>query len=143
MPEGRRPPAGRRSGPAVVTAVVALLLSIVGAPLAVASFLDGGTAAGTMSAATLEPPSGLTSGTCLLGSVTLSWTATPSTWADGYEIRWSRTSGGPYTTGSTTSTLTTAVVSGLSLLTTYYFVVRAYDGNWRSVNSNQRTVSCV
>src|SRR5687767_79596 len=95
----------RRAAVAVVAA--ATLFSLVGASVAGASFLDNAAASGTLAAATLQAPSGLTSGTCLLGSVTLSWTATPSTWADGYEIRWSTTNGGPYTTGSTTSVLPT------------------------------------
>jgi hypothetical protein len=142
MREPFRRRAGRTVRGAVAVAVLATALG-AGAPLAVAAFLEGATAEATMSTATLQAPSGLSGGACLLGSVTLSWNATPSTWADGYEIRWSKTNGGPYTTGSTTSVLTTKVVTGLSLLTTYYFVVRAYDGNWRSPNSNQLTVGCV
>lgn len=141
MADHARPAVRRRAAVAVVAA--ATLFSLIGASVAGASFLDNASASGTLAAATLQAPSALTSGTCLLGSVTLSWTATPSTWADGYEIRWSTTNGGPYTTGSTTSVLPTKVITGLSLLTTYYFVVRAYDGNWRSANSNQRTVGCV
>ena len=138
---GRRPLS--RPAIAVAASVVIVAAGVAAAPRALAGFVDGASAVGTMSTATLQPPSNLTSGACLVGSVTLTWTSTPSTWADGYEIRWSKTNGGPYTTGSATSVLPTAVITGLSLLTTYYFVVRAYDGNWRSVNTAQRTVSCV
>lgn len=109
---------------------------------ALASFLDGAAATSTFSTDTLMPPSGLNAGLCLLGSVTLSWTATPSSWADGYEVRWGTTSGGPYTAGSSTSVLPTKTITGLSLLTTHYFVVRAYDGNWRSAFTSQRAVGC-
>ncbi len=120
----------------------ALTLSIGTARVAVASFLNGATATGTLSTDTLEPPSNLTAGLCLVGSVTLTWTASPSSWADGYQIRWGTSSTGPYTAGPVTTALTTATVSGLSLLTTYHFVVRSYDGNWRSVNAGPRSVGC-
>ncbi|HVM03403.1 MAG TPA: fibronectin type III domain-containing protein [Acidimicrobiales bacterium] len=136
-------PTRRRPGRWGAVAAAGAAAVLAAAPVAVASFAEGATAQATLATDTLQPPSGLTAGVCLLGSVTLSWTATPSTWADGYEVRWSTTSGGPYTAGSKTSATTSTVVSGLSLLTTYYFVVRAYDGNWRSANSNQVTVSCV
>ena len=132
-----------RPARAVLVALMIATLALVGtASWALASFLDGATATATLSTDTLAPPSGLTAGLCLLGAVTLNWTATPSAWADGYEVRWGKTSGGPYTTGSATSVLPTATVTGLSLFTTYYFVVRAYDGNWRSANTAQRAVAC-
>ena len=120
----------------------ALTLSIATARLAVASFLTGATATGTLSTDTLAPPANLTAGLCLLGSVTLSWTASASSWADGYEVRWGTSSTGPYTGGPVTTALTTTTVSGLSLLTTYHFVVRAYDGNWRSTHAGPRSVAC-
>lgn len=132
-----------RPGRAVLVALmIAVAVSVATASWALASFLDGATATATLSTDTLAPPSNLNAGLCLVGAVTLSWTATPSTWADGYEIRWGTTSGGPYTTGSATSVLPTTTVTGLSLLTTYYFVVRAYDGNWRSAATAQRAVAC-
>ena len=142
MRDGPPRPARWRTTGTLAAVVLASAVLVVAAPVAVASFIGAASAAGTLSTATLEAPSALTSGTCLLGSVTLSWTATPSTWADGYEIRWGTTNGGPYP-NSTTSILTTKTVSGLGLFSTNYFVVRAYDGNWRSPNSNQRTVSCI
>lgn len=92
---------------------------------------------------TLQPPTGLTSAGCLLGTVTLTWEASPSEWATGYEVRWSTTNGGPYNLGPLTTTLLTQQVTGLSALTTYYFVVRATRGAWFSVNSNQHTASCL
>ena len=126
----------------LAASLIAVVISVATAKWALASFLDGAGATSTLSTDTLAPPSNLTAGLCLLGSVTLDWTATSSAWADGYEVRWGTTSGGPYTTGSATSLLPTKTVTGLSLLTTYYFVVRAYDGNWRSANTAQRTVAC-
>lgn len=124
-------------------AVAAVLtLSIGTARLAVASFSTAAIATSTLSTDTLAAPSNLTADLCLLGSVTLSWTASPSSWADGYEIRWGTSSSGPYTSGSATSVMTTTTITGLSLLTTYHFVVRAYDGNWRSIDAGPRSVGC-
>ena len=126
---------------ALVATLTTGVLSVVGVPQALASFVTGATATSTLSTDTLAPPSNLTAGLCLVGAVTLSWTATPSTWADGYELRWGTTSGGPYP-NSTTILTTTKLVTGLSLLTTHYFVVRAYDGGWRSSFTVQRSVGC-
>ena len=120
----------------------ALTLSIGTARLALAAFATGAAATGTLSTDTLAPPSNLSAGLCLLGSVTLTWTASPSSWADGYEIRWGTSSTGPYSAGSATTALTTATITGLSLLTTHHFVVRAYDGNWRSADAGPRSVGC-
>lgn len=141
----RRLPSRWRTGPAVATAVAATAVLAVGPRLALASFLDTATASSglTVSAETLQPPSGLGSTGCLLGTVTLTWTATPTTWAEGYEVRWSTTSGGPYTSGPLTTPLTTRQVTGLTILTTYHFVVRAYRGGWFSAYSNQHSASCL
>lgn len=132
----------RRLAVAGATVVAALTLSIGTARLAPATFVTGATASGTLSTDTLVPPSNLSAGLCLLGSVTLTWTTSPSSWADGYEIRWGTSSSGPYNTGSAITALTTQTITGLSLLTTYHFVVRAYDGNWRSVDAGPRSVTC-
>ena len=135
----------RRTAGAVVTAVVATSVLAVGPRFALASFLDTATASGgwSVTTETLQPPTGLTSTGCLLGTVTLTWSASPSGWATGYEVRWSTTNGGPYDRGPLTTTLLTQQVTGLSALTTYYFVVRATRGAWFSANSNQHTASCL
>src|SRR5947209_2349291 len=52
-------------------------------------------AANTFSTDALNPPIGL-SGSGSIGNVTLSWTATPDTYAAGYRVLRSSTSGGPY-----------------------------------------------
>lgn len=143
----RRPvpaPWRRRTAPAVAVAVAVAGLA-VGPRLALAAYLDTATASGawTVTTETLQPPSGLTSGGCLLGTVTLTWNASPTTWAEGYQVRWSTSNGGPYNLGPLTTALTTRAVTGLSALTTYYFVVRAYRGAWFSANSNQHSATCL
>lgn len=124
-----------------------LLAAAVGAALVAASAASatftssavGGPQA--LSSAALAAPTGLT-GSCSNSIVTLSWTATASTFATGHEVLRGTTSGGPYTllatvTPRTTTTRTDATVNGLSV---YYYVVRAYFGNWRSAYSNQVAV---
>lgn len=142
---GERPRQRRGTAGAVVTAVVVTSVLAVVPRLALASFLDTATASGgwSVTTETLQPPTGLTSAGCLLGTVTLTWSASPSAWATGYEVRWSTTSGGPYDGGPLTTTLLTQQVSGLSALTTYHFVVRATRGAWFSANSDQHTAACL
>lgn len=89
--------------------------------------------------ATLAAPSGLgvVNGTCVaLVSIAanLSWTATASTFADGYEILRSATAGGPYTAiGTVSGRLTTTYIDTTTVFAaTYYYVVRATKLLWRS-----------
>lgn len=97
----------------------------------------------SFSTATLEPPTGLSAAASCDGSntarITINWTATSSTFADGYDIYRSSIEGGPYTqidhvTGRTT---TTQANSGLATSTTYFYVVQSTASSWTSVNSNQ------
>lgn len=120
----------------------ALLLCL--AAVASAAFTAGSSAGATYSAATLSPPSGLTSaaGPCTAlssASIRLYWVATPSSWADGYEVLRSTTSGGPYSSIATVSGVgtTTHLDGSLPFSTTYYYVVRATKGSWRSALTAQ------
>jgi hypothetical protein len=109
-----------------------------------ASWQSAGSASQQLSTATLEPPTGTAAaaGDCLPVlsiEVEVTWTATASTFADGYQVFRSATSGGPYTligtvAGRTTTTFTDADVT---FLTTYHYVVQATRDLWRSVNSTQ------
>jgi hypothetical protein len=121
--------------------LTALLLT---ASVASASFLDGESASATLSTDTLQPPTNPATahGPCVLGlaaSITVSWTATPSPWAGGYEVRASLVSGGPYSVVGTVAgrTTTSYTVTGLPFATTYHFVVSATKGNWRSAPTAQ------
>ncbi|MHB8510551.1 MAG: hypothetical protein ACYDCC_00055 [Actinomycetota bacterium] len=124
--------------------------------IAWASLSSTTSASMTITSATLQPPTSLTAvfGTCTIHpakqSVNLSWTATSSTFADGYEILRSTTSGGPYTSLGTVSGQSTVAYtdSTVAASTTYYYVVQSTKSNWLSVNSNQasvatKTVLCV
>ena len=127
----------------ISVASVALALVVVSATVAWASFSSAPTASGTYATGTLSAPTNLVAsqGPCTVAvsaSVTLTWTATTSTWADGYEILRSLISGGPYTTVATVSgQATTTYTDSTPLFSTlYYYVVRATKAAWRSANSN-------
>ncbi len=102
----------------------------------------------TISTATLAAPTGPTAsnGACVVliqADVNLSWTATSSTFADGYEIFRSLTSGGPYTSIATVSghTTTNYTDSTVAFSQAYHYVVQAKKNNWRSANSAQVSVT--
>lgn len=131
-------------------AVACLLTAILVHPAIVGATFSSTTTSVSMSVGTgsLSAPSGLVSvnGTCVANvsiSANLSWTATPSSFADGYEILRGTSAGGPYTSIATVSGqgTTTYVNTSLDFLTTYYYVVRATKNNWRSADSNQSSVT--
>ena len=102
----------------------------------------------TITSATLAAPTGAsaTSTNCVVAlsiKVKVTWTATTSTFADGYQILRSSTNGGPYSVVGTVSGLNTVTYtdSSVTFSTTYYYVVRATKVNWTSGNSNQATVT--
>ena len=81
----------------------------------------------------------------LLSRPVLTWTPTPDTYATGYVILRSTTSGSGYTQIASVSDHTTSTwtdtTTGLSVLTTYYYVIRSVAPVWTSLNSNQVTVT--
>ena len=122
-------------------AVTALLVT---ASVALAQFSDTGSAAQAIATSQLQPPANPATahGPCTNGvtaSIVVSWTATTSTWADGYEVLGSLVPGGPYTSVGTVSGVNTTsyTVTGLAFATTYYYVVKATKGNWRSPATSQ------
>jgi hypothetical protein len=134
--------------PRFVVGVVVLIGAAALVATAAASFSSSDSAAHTISTATLVAPTGLSAvnGTCSALSstqVNLSWTATASAAADGYEVFRATVSGGPYSSlgtvngaGTTTFTDTTPAFS-----TTYYYVVQSKRNSWRSPHSNQASVT--
>lgn len=124
----------------VLAVVTAVLLT---ASVASATLVDRDSASATLSTDTLQPPTNpsTSAGPCTLGvaaSITVRWSATPSTWADGYQVKASLVSGGPYSVVGTVGPATTSyTVSGLSFATTYYYVVVATKAQWRSAPTTQ------
>jgi len=108
--------------------------------VAAAAFQDGTIAAGVVRTDVLLPPTAFTAGagTCtpLSGDrIVLSWTASASTWRDGYEIARATSAGGPYTVIAGVSGSAVTYTDGpLSFSTTYHYAVRTKRNAWRSVD---------
>jgi len=119
--------------------LVALLVMGVSAQRTLARFTELDASTASLSTDTLSPPTNLaaTGGT----SASLTWVASADAYAAGYQVWRSIISGSSYsllgtvTPGSATST-TDSPSAG-----TYYYVLRSYFQNWRSVNSNQATAT--
>ncbi len=89
---------------------------------------------------TLAPPTNLAAAPIGL-TASLTWTPSVDAYTAGYEIWRSTTSGSGYVlvgtaTPGTASSATDAAGVGL-----FYYVLRSYFQNWRSVNSNQTSVA--
>lgn len=125
----------------LAVAVAALLVT---ASVALAQFGDGDSATHSISTDSLPAPTNPSTahGPCTNGvtaSIVVSWTATASTWADGYEVLGSLVPGGPYSPVGTVSgrDTTSYTATGLAFATTYHYVVKATKGNWRSPPTGQ------
>jgi hypothetical protein len=113
--------------------VALLVATTVAVPITLARFVDTDTSSATFTAATLEPPTGIsaTSGS----SVTLSWTASTSTGATGYVIERATASGGPYTQIATVTPLTATGYVDSPAAGTYWYRLSTYKGNWVSATT--------
>jgi hypothetical protein len=139
----------RPAGAVVAAAVAVMAAAAVAAAVAcglvptaagASLFRSAPHASATISAPTLSPPSNpgivLAGCTALSPNIQVTWSVTPSTWADGYQVGQSLLSGGPYTWTAVAGRATTSFVSsGLLSATTYYFVVRATKAGWTSVST--------
>jgi hypothetical protein len=139
-----------RRTPAALALVAALVL--VAARPAAAAWTSSAPASQSVSSATVEqPPTLAAANSCVLVPLTirvqLTWTASPSTFVDGYEVFRSTTDGGPYSSIGTVSGRGTVTYldSTVRLATTYFYVVQATKYSWRSPSSPQVqiTVSCI
>ena len=124
----------RARAPFVVA--IALVLAI-GVPVSstLARFTDSAASSGSFAADTLAPPTGLaaTGG----ATVTLTWTPSVDTYATGYAIYRSATSGSGYVLVSTVTPRTATTTTDSPGAGTWYYVVRTTAGSWDSVDSNQ------
>jgi hypothetical protein len=102
--------------------------------LATDTFSNGSNA---FTADTLNPATSLsaTGG----ASISLSWTATSDTYASGYHVLRSTTSGSGYSQIAQVTPRTTTTYVDSPGAGTYYYVVRAYYQSWESVDSNEAT----
>lgn len=144
----RAPEGPRRRRTATVAAFA--VLKLLTATAALAAFASTtATQSMSVSTATLAAPTSLASsnGACvpMTGpvAVNLSWTATPSTFADGYEILRRDSSTGAYTSIGTVAGQTTTIYTDATVAfsTTYRYVVLATKLSWRSANSNESVIT--
>lgn len=137
----------------VVVGLAAIALASVQA-VASAVWVDGSSASMAYSSAVLAAPTSPSTapGVCTVLSndqIIVTWSASASTWATGYEIARSTTSGGPYSVVGTVGAAQVSFSDGpLAFSTTYHYVVRATKHTWRSPDSAQvvrttRTVACL
>lgn len=109
--------------------------------IAAAAFSDSATATMLVTSDVLLPATSPAAGpgTCTPLStdrIVLTWTATLSSWADGYEIARATSAGGPFTVIATVSAATTTYTdSSLSFSTTYHYAIRAKRNAWRSTDA--------
>lgn len=145
----------RRAARSVSAAVAFALVLLTDVPMTWGDFADNSAESHTISTAALSAPTGpgTSPGTCVVAvgdSLVVSWTRTASTWAEGYDVLRSTSSGGPYSVVATAAGLATEsyVDSGLAFSTTYYYVVRATKVLWQSpvtpeVSRSTRSPSCL
>jgi len=94
--------------------------------------------ANTFSIDTLDPPTGLTAGV-YDDMLLIMWTSTVDTYASGYYVLRSTTTGGPYSSIATVTPSTEqyyydwTATPGIR----YYYVLQTYFQNWLSVYSNE------
>lgn len=94
----------------------------------------------TFSTDTLDPPTGLAAAPGPgAPKIKLNWTVTVDSYASGYRVFRSTTSGGPYTQIKelTPATEIKYTDNTVTTGTTYYYVLRSFYQNWESVNSNE------
>ena len=118
--------------------MVAVLLA---ASPALASYLDTATATAHFTARTLAAPTGLSAtGGCagtLAPKVTLSWTATASTYATGYDIYRAVGAGAPaLLTSVSPRTVVAYTDTAVSVLTSYTYTVRTKYQSWVTSSSS-------
>ena len=127
-------------------ATVVVLGGLLAAVASAAWSSQAGAGPLTVSAGTVAPPSGLAAASnCVRNAhnwVRLTWTATPSTFADGYQIFRKSGAGAPVAiatvSGQGTVTYTDKSVNSR---TSYSYTAQASYLGWRSTSSNTATIT--
>jgi hypothetical protein len=125
---------------ALVTAVaiMAAFVALGTVQLTLARFVDSATVTGRFATTQLEPPANLvaTGGS----SAVLEWTPTTTTWASGYDVLRSATSGSGYASVGSVSPASAASTTDSPGSGTWYYVLRSVLHNWSSARSNEASV---
>ena len=123
---------------ASIAIAIALVMAVgIPASTTLARFTDSAVSSGSFAADTLAPPTGLSASGG--ATVSLTWTPSVDTYATGYAIYRSATSGSGYVLVSTATPGTAASKTDSPGAGTWYYVVRTTVGSWDSVDSNQAT----
>jgi hypothetical protein len=132
----------RERGPAKVLAVAGAVVVTVGVAPAWGSFIRIASVSHVVTTGTLQPPASLAAAhsQCTKNrsdSVALTWAATTSAFATGYEILRDDGAGGPLDViGTVGGASATSYVDGMvGFSTTYTYAVRAVRNFWRSAAS--------
>ena len=117
----------------MVLAILALVTLTVAVPVTLARFVDTASSSAGFTAATLQPPTGVsaTGGP----SVSVTWTASTSTGATGYIVERATASGGPYSQIATVTPLTATIYVDSPAAGTYWYRLSTYKGNWQSATT--------
>ena len=124
---------------ALTALLVATFVAGATAQLTLARFTDADASTASISTDTLAPPTNLSATGGL--SASLTWVPTVDTYATGYEVWRSTTSGSSYSLITTVTPRTVAATGDSPGPGIYYYVLRSYFQNWRSVNSNQTSAT--
>ena len=126
-----------------MTVLTSINLVVAHAPfLPIAALLTDTDSVGSNTFTTdiLDPLTGLTAASDWPLAIELDWTATPDTYAAGYNINRSTTQGCCYTFLDSVVGQATVTYTDGGVLGTYYYVVEAYYQNWTSAYSNEATI---
>jgi hypothetical protein len=132
-----------------VLSIVAGVVMLATAAAAFAGFAAGTSAGETISTATFAPPTGPSAAqvSCKNNKppqISVSWTASPSSFTTGYAIYRSTTSGSGYTQIGTVDASTTTFAdpsTTLAYSTTYYYVVDATVQSWSARSSEAQVTT--
>ena len=94
----------------------------------------------TVATGTLAPPTALAAGVSGM-TVNLTWTATATAAATGYEVLRGTAAGGPYALIATVAGRTTTSYADTTASGTMHYVVRSVLQGWTSVSSNEATAT--
>ena len=124
---------------ALTAVIVATFVAGATAQQTLARLTDQDTSTVSISTDTLAPPTSLAATGGL--SASLTWIPTVDTYATGYEVWRSTTSGSSYSQIATLTPRTVAAAVDSPGPGIYYYVLRSYFQNWRSVNSNETSAT--
>lgn len=132
------PPILRRV--AVGLVLVPMVFGLASISVSQAAFINGTDSTGnSFGTDVLAAPTGVTASGG--AAVTIDWTATIDTYASGHRVLRSMSPGGPYTQVAEVTPRATVTYLDSPANGTYYYVLRAFDGNWESANSSEASAA--